>query len=78
MVAVLNEVTGSVGSAGAEIDRNHRLGAGMLCPGGELVRAHSVRLDGLPGKIKTPRPLLDRSDTVLPIIAGDEVAAGIA
>jgi hypothetical protein len=54
------------------------IGVGESAPGGELIDAHRVALDGTPGQVQSTRPALDRSDPVLPPIAGHEVAAGIA
>ena len=67
-----------VGAAGPEIDREHRLQIGLPAPVHELVGAEGVRLDRQPGEVELLRPLLDRPDPVLPVVAGDEVAARIA
>src|SRR5690606_18656424 len=39
----------------------------------ELVEAERVGLDGPPGRVEAGRPVLDRTDAVLPPVAGDEV-----
>ena len=78
MVAVLDQVAGGIRPAGAEIDRQHRLGLGGAAPGDELVGAELVGLGRLPGEIEAARPLLARPDAVFPVVTGDEVAAGIA
>jgi hypothetical protein len=78
VVAVLDELAGGVGPAGAEIDRQHGLDAGAAAPVDELVGAEGVGLGRLPSQVEPPRPLLDRPDAVLPVVAGDEVAAWVA
>ena len=78
VVAVLDIVARRVRPARAEIDGEHRLDAGELAPVDEFVGAEGVRLGGEPGEVEAPRPLLDRPHPVLPIVAGDEIAARIA
>src|SRR5699024_10599015 len=65
-------------AAGAEVDGVHRLDLGLAGPGHELVQAHGVRLRGVPGEAVARGAVLDRADAVLPAVAGDEVAAGVA
>ena len=69
---------GAVRAAGAEVDREHRLDPGRAAPGDELVGAEGVGLGREPGEVEAPGPRLERADAVLPVVAGDEVAAGIA
>ena len=78
MVAVLDEIARLVDAAGAQVDRQVDLGPGALGPGGELVGADLVRLGRHPGQIEAPRPLRHRPHAVPPVVAGDEIAAGIA
>src|SRR6266851_4174131 len=78
MIAIFDIVAGGIRPARAEIDGEHRLDAGEAAPVDELVGAEGVRLGRFPGEIEPPRPRLDGADAVLPIIAGDEIAAGIA
>ena len=78
MVAVFDHVAGGVGAARAEIDRQHGLGVGGAAPVDEFVGAELVGLGRHPGEVEPARALGDRTDAVLPIVAGDEVAAGIA
>ena len=78
MVAVLEHGARSVEIARAEIDGEHRLGAGLLAPFDEFVGADRVRFERAPRKIETDGPLGARADAVFPIVGGDEVAARIA
>ena len=78
MVAVLDHVAGGVAAARAEIDRQHRLDARGAAPVDEFVGAELVGLGRHPGEVEPARPLGHGTDTVLPVVARDEVAAGIA
>jgi hypothetical protein len=78
VIAVLDHVAGRVAAARAEIDRQHRLDVRGAAPVDELVGAELVGLGRHPGEVEPARPLGDGADAVLPIVAGDEVAAGIA
>ena len=77
-VDVFDEIARLVEAARAEIDGEHHLGADRLAPFGEFVHADRVRFGRVPGEIEPRRPLLARADAVLPIVGGDEIAAGIA
>ena len=78
VVAVLQEVDRLLRPAGPEVDREHRLGPDLAAPGDELAGAERVGLDRVPGQVQAAWPLRVRSDPVLPAVAGDEVAAGVA
>ena len=78
MVAVFDQAPRIVRPARAEIDRQHRLDVREPAPVDELVGAERIRLERQPGELHAARALLDRADAVLPIVAGDEVPAGIA
>ena len=78
MVGVFDDVAGGVLVARAEVDGIHDLRADLAGPLRELVQAHFVGLRGEPGKVQPPRPLFPGADAVLPVEAGDEIAAGIA
>ena len=78
MVAVLDQVARGIAAARAEVDRQHRLDVGGAAPVDEFVGAELVGLGRHPGEIEPARPLVHRADAVLPVVAGDEVAAGIA
>ena len=77
-VHVLEEIRSLGHAARAEVHGEHRLGACRVGPVHELVQAHGVRLGGMPGKVTPHRSLIDRADTVLPAVTGDEVPSGIA
>ncbi len=77
-VAVLDEIHRRLDAAGAEVHGHHRLDVGLLRPRHELVGADLVRLEAVPREIETLRALVDWPDAVLPAIAGDEIAAGVA
>ena len=78
VVAVLHQRPRRVNAARAEVYGQHWLDAGEARPVDELVRADLVALDRAPGEVEASRPLLEWPDTVLPVIAGDEVSAGVA
>src|SRR5690606_22651270 len=78
MVAVFEEAARRIEAARAEIDRKHHLGPGGRAPVGEFVDADLVRFARAPGEIEPHRTALLRSDAILPIIGGDEIAPGIA
>ncbi len=78
MVAVLDESPGLVDAAGAEIDAEHGLDADLPAPVDEFVGAEGVRLGREPREVEPPGPVLLGADAVLPVVAGQEVAAGIA
>src|SRR5699024_6034039 len=77
-VGVLEHVQRLLDTAGAEVDRVHRLDLGLLRPGHDLVQTHGVRVGGVPGEVVAGRTLLHRAHAVLPAVAGDEVAARVA
>ena len=78
VVAVLDEGACLVDAARAEVDGQHRLDAGERRPAEELVRPELVRLDRPPREVEPDGPLRARADPVLPVVAGDEVPAGVA
>ena len=78
MVGVFHNVPGVFRAPGAQIDGVHHLAAGCGAPVGKFVEAHLVGLGGEPGQIQPLGPLLPGTHTVLPVEAGDEIAAGVA
>ena len=77
MIAVFNQVSRGITAPGTEVDRHHRLDARCLAPVHEFIGAETVGLGAEPCKVKTGRPLVDRTDAVFPVIAGDEISAGV-
>ena len=77
-VDVLDEVARFVEAARAEVDGEHHLGSDGRAPIGEFVHADGVRFGGVPGEVEPRRALFARADAVLPVVGGDEIAAGIA
>ncbi len=75
LVRVLDPVARLVHGAQAEVDRDVGRGADLGRVLQELVGAEAVRLDGVPRQVEPRRPQVLRADAVLPVIAGDEVAA---
>ena len=78
VVAVLDQVPGSLQPAGAHVDDHERRGS---------ARRHQSQKSSTPtwlvsvtrqARSRTRRTLLPRSDAVLPLVAGDEAAAGVA
>ncbi len=78
MVRVFEQLQRGRGVAEAEVGGEHRLDARRAAPGGELVGAELVRLDRLPGQVEPTRTPIAGADAVSPVVAGDEVAAGVA
>ena len=76
-VDVFDEIARLIEPARAEVDGEHHFGSDLCAPGGEFVQADGVGFRGVPGEIEPRRPLLARTDAVLPIVGGDEIAAGI-
>ena len=64
--------------AGAHVDAGHHLGAGLARPVAEFVDADLVRLDRVPRAVEAHGALRARADAVAPVVAGEEVAAGVA
>ncbi len=77
-VAVLDEGRRHLGRPRPEVDREERLRPRRAAPGHELVGPELVGLQALPGPFQHARPRLLRAHAVHPVVAGDEVAAGIA
>ena len=78
VVAVLHDVARRVDPARAKVDGHHRLAAHLAGPRHELVDTNVVGLEGSPRQLEPRRPLVSGTDAVLPVVAGDEVASGIA
>lgn len=66
-------------ATGAEADGFHELVAtGLAQPRGHLMQAELVRLGGMPRQIEAAGAVLLGAHAVFPVVAGDEVAAGVA
>ena len=78
MVAIFDQIARGIAVPRAEIDSQHRLDVGGLAPVDKLVGAKAIGLGRAPGEVETLRPIRHRPDAVLPIVAGDEIATGIA
>ena len=77
MVAVFQQVPCFLRAAGTEVYRHHGRRVGSGAPLHEFVRAEGVRLRGPPCKLQAPRAVPDGPDPILPVVSGDEVAAGV-
>ena len=77
-VDVFDEIARLIEPARAEIDRQHHLRIGGFAPLREFVHPDRVGLGRMPGEVEPRRAILARTDPVLPIVSGDEIAAGIA
>jgi len=75
--AVLQEMAGFVRSSGSQVDAQHRLCAGRPAPFDKLVGTESIGFRAQPRQIQTGRPLCYRTDTVFPVVTGEEIAAGV-
>ncbi len=80
VVGVLLEFQGFGDAAGAEVDGHHGFGLGAdLAEEGDVLReAEAVGLRRVPGEVEAAGAGLCRADRVFPLVARDEVAAGVA
>ena len=56
----------------------YKIAAHVFEPAGELIQTDLVGFGRVPGKVESGGPLGLRSDPVLPPVAGDKIAAGVA
>jgi hypothetical protein len=77
MVGVLHDGAGLFHSLGAQVDGFHDFGAGLPGPVHEFMQAKGVGLDRVPGAVQAAGPVFARADSVFPVVARDEVAAGV-
>src|SRR5205809_1696937 len=77
-VAVLNQSRSHFRAARAEIHPQERLATCLPAPGDEFVGAKLVGFERVPGAVEDTRPVLIRSHSVKPVIAGNEIAARVA
>ncbi len=80
VIGVLLEFEGLGDAAGAEVDGHHGfgLGADLAEEVDVLGEAEAVRLGGVPGEVETAGAAVRRAHGVFPLVARDEVAAGVA
>jgi hypothetical protein len=77
-VAVLDVGNGGLGRARAEVEAQQRLGSDEAAPVDEVVGAELISFEGVPGTFEDGGPFVLGADAVEPIVAGDEIAAGVA
>ena len=77
-IAVFDQVARRIRPARSEIHDQHRLNLGRAAPVDELVGAKTIGLDAAPREVEASRPAGERPDAIFPIVAGDEITAGIA
>ncbi len=77
-VAVFNQGSGLFRGSRAKIQTYQRRSAHRATPGNKFVGAELIGLDGVPGLFQHTGTIFSRSHTIQPMVAGDEVASGIA
>ena len=75
MVAVFDHASCAVGGVGAEVDGNKRFGFDFLAPVGKFIDSELIALDNSPGKLQPWRAAFSRTNTVFPVVTGNEVPA---
>ena len=78
MIAIFNEAARLVDAAHAHVDAEHRLHADLARPVDEFIGSECVGLGREPSEIQATRAPIFRADAILPVVAGEEIAAGIA
>jgi hypothetical protein len=78
MVAVFQQIPRDITAARTQIDSEHRLQPGSPTPIDEFVGAEGVRFGWHPLQFQPQGPLLQRTDPVIPVVAADKIAAGVA
>src|SRR5579871_5032767 len=77
-VAILDESRGLLCCSASQVDGKQRLGSCGTAPADELIGAELVGFERVPCAIEDSGPFLFRSNSIAPVISGDEVAARIA
>ncbi len=77
-VAVFHPVGGLLDAARAQVHADVRLRADAAAVFEELVGAEAIGLFGVPGRVEAARAAVLGPHAVLPVIGGDEIAAGPA
>ncbi len=78
MVAILDQFSRGIPRTRAEVHRQHRFRIGQPAPVDEFIGAELVGLGGHPGKVQAAWSARRGTDPVLPVVAGNEIAARIA
>src|SRR5579883_631722 len=73
-ITVLNPGLGLIHRASSHIDANIRFAINSTTISDELISAETIRLLTMPGQFDTPGSLLQRPDTICPMIPTDEIA----
>ena len=76
VIGVFHDIAGILRPPGTQVDGVHELCIRLLGPVGKFMKAYRIRFRGEPGKIQPLGAV--GSHAVLPVEAGDKVAAGIA
>src|SRR6266852_1449082 len=77
-VAVFDESGSFFRSAGAKIKTHQWLSADGFAPGHEFIGAKLIGVDGIPRFIEHSRTAFLWTDSIQPVVAGDEIAPGIS
>ena len=77
-VAVLNQSSSLFRSSRSKIEAHQRFGADSIAPGHEFIGAELIRVSCIPGFIQHARTAFLGADAVEPVVARNEIAAGIS
>ena len=78
-IRVFQQVEGLFKTTGTQIYGFHQLvAAGFFQPFRHFVQTKLIGLGGMPCQVQATRPLITRTNAILPAIAGNEIAARIA
>src|SRR3984957_16164009 len=76
-VAVLHQRGRLLGRPRAQIQAHQRFGPNQAAPGHELVRTELIRVQSVPGLVQHMGAIGLGSDSIEPVIAGDEISSGM-
>src|SRR5438105_15812294 len=77
-VAILHQSCCLLGRARAEIQAHQRFGADGFAPGHEVIGAKLIGVQRIPRFVENKRPIFLWPNSIKPVVAGNEVSAGIA
>ena len=77
-IRVFEEVERLQSAPRAEVEGEHELGTHALTPPCELVQPDLIGLERVPSEVEPLRPPFARADAVLPPVAGNKGATGVA